>query len=96
MKYLKEVMVMALRQLAYPMILHPETEGGYSVEVPDINGGSWTQGETVAEAIVMGEDLIRTALLGETRYPVGTPVDEVECGEGDLVVMGKVNVAGLR
>jgi predicted RNase H-like HicB family nuclease len=78
------------------MILHPEAEGGYSVEVPDISGGSWTQGETVAEAIAMGEDLIRTVLLGATRYPVATPVDEVESGDGDLVVMGKVDVGTLR
>ena len=64
--------------------------------MPDINGGSWTQGEAVTEAIAMGEDLIRTVLMGETRYPEATPVEEVERGDGDLVVMGKVDEDSLR
>lgn len=33
--------------LVYPIVLHPEQAGGYSVDVPDLNIG--TQGETVAE-----------------------------------------------
>ncbi|MFT8909591.1 MAG: hypothetical protein ABF908_12175 [Lentilactobacillus diolivorans] len=31
-------------QVSYPIILHPERIG-YSVEIPDINGGTWTQGD---------------------------------------------------
>ena len=40
----------------YPIILHPEAEGGYSVFVPDLDIG--TQGETVAECIDMARDAI--------------------------------------
>lgn len=40
----------------YPVILHPESEGGYSVTVPDLSIG--TQGETVAECIDMARDAI--------------------------------------
>ena len=40
----------------YPIILTPETEGGYSVLVPDLQIG--TQGETVAECIDMARDAI--------------------------------------
>lgn len=40
----------------YPIVLHPEEEGGYSVNVPDLNIG--TQGETVAECIEMARDAI--------------------------------------
>lgn len=40
----------------YPIILHPELEGGYSVFVPDL--GIATQGETVAECMDMARDAI--------------------------------------
>nr|DAL51625.1 MAG TPA_asm: HicB-like toxin [Caudoviricetes sp.] len=40
----------------YPVILHPDPEGGYTVLVPDLNIG--TQGETVAECIDMARDAI--------------------------------------
>lgn len=40
----------------YPVILHPEDTGGYSVLVPDLDIG--TQGETVAECIDMARDAI--------------------------------------
>lgn len=40
----------------YPVILHPEAEGGFSVSVPDLDIG--TQGETVAECIDMARDAI--------------------------------------
>lgn len=40
----------------YPIILHPETGGGYSVNIPDLEIG--TQGETIAECIDMARDAI--------------------------------------
>lgn len=40
----------------YPIILIPETEGGYTVFVPDLEIG--TQGSTVAECIDMARDAI--------------------------------------
>ena len=40
----------------YPVILHPDAEGGYSVFVPDLDIG--TQGESVAECIDMARDAI--------------------------------------
>ena len=45
-----------MAKLIYPIILHPEKEGGYSVNVPDLNIG--TQGESVAECIDMARDAI--------------------------------------
>lgn len=40
----------------YPIILTPESDGGYSVFVPDLDIG--TQGETIAECIDMARDAI--------------------------------------
>lgn len=45
-----------MAKLIYPIILHPEAEGGYSVNIPDLDIG--TQGETVAECIEMARDAI--------------------------------------
>lgn len=40
----------------YPIILHPEPKGGFSVSVPDLDIG--TRGETIAECIDMARDAI--------------------------------------
>lgn len=54
----------------YPVILHPEAEGGYSVNVPDLNIG--TQGETVAECIDMARDAI--GLWGISEQDMGRSI----------------------
>lgn len=46
---------------AYPAIFHPESEGGYSVFFPDIDG-CFTQGDTELEAIDMAEDALNVML----------------------------------
>lgn len=40
----------------FPIILTPEKDGGYSVDVPDLQIG--TQGETIAECMEMARDAI--------------------------------------
>lgn len=64
-------------QVSYPIILHPERIG-YSVEIPDINGGTWTQGDTKAEALAMARDLIITMLTGELQYPSPTQLERLK------------------
>jgi len=56
----------------YPIILHPEAEGGYSVFVPDLDIG--TQGETVAECIDMARDAI--GLWGICEQDSGRSIPE--------------------
>lgn len=73
-------------KLFYPIILHPEDEGGYSVEIPDINGGAWTQGETVNEATEMAEDLICSMPMNQTEYPEATPLDSLVKDNTAIVV----------
>lgn len=68
---------MKKQMVAYPVILHAETDGGYSVEIPDIAGGTWTQGETVVEALTMAQDVIGTMLADEVTIPVATPFEQV-------------------
>jgi predicted RNase H-like HicB family nuclease len=47
--------------LKYTVILIPEEEGGYSVEVPALPG-CYTQGETKKEAISMAKEAIELYL----------------------------------
>lgn len=81
----------------YPIILHPEKEGGYSVDVPDLEIG--TQGETVAECIDMARDAI--GLWGICRQddhkPIPTPTTLTpHCGKDDLVTLVDVDFDAYR
>ena len=44
-----------MAKYVYPAVFYAETEGGYSVIFPDIDG-CYTQGETMAEALEAAED----------------------------------------
>ncbi|MCL4535286.1 MAG: type II toxin-antitoxin system HicB family antitoxin [Chloroflexi bacterium] len=59
------------RHLRYTIILHPDPEGGYAVEVPALPG-CHTQGETIAEAIAAVKDAIRPCV--EDLIDSGEPV----------------------
>lgn len=81
----------------YPIVLHPEKEGGYSVDVPDLEIG--TQGETVAECIDMARDAI--GLWGICRQddhkPIPAPTTLTpHCGKDDLVTLVDVDFDAYR
>ena len=57
--------------LEYTIILIPEKEGGYSVEVPALPG-CYTQGETREEAIFMAKEAIELYL--ESCKAHGDPI----------------------
>ncbi len=61
------------KRLHYTILLHPDREGGYAVEVPALPG-CYTQGETVAECI----ERAREAIAGHiaTLREMGEPVPE--------------------
>ncbi len=48
---------------SYPIDLHEEREGGYSVTFPDFDE-AFTDGETVAEAVAEAADCLEEALAG--------------------------------
>jgi antitoxin HicB len=75
--------------LKYTIILIPEEEGGYSVEVPALPG-CYTQGETRKEAISMAKEAIELYLesCGAHHEPI-----HAETGVESLVVEVKEPVA---
>ena len=81
----------------YPVILHPEPEGGYTVFVPDLDIG--TQGETVAECIDMARDAI--GLWGICEQDAGrsipAPSGLAPChGEGEIVTLVDIDFDAYR
>lgn len=81
----------------YPVILHPEAEGGFSVSVPDLNIG--TQGETVAECIDMARDAI--GLWGICEQDAGRAIPQPSVlspahAEGELVTLVDIDFDAYR
>ena len=81
----------------YPIVLRPDPDGGYSVDVPDLQIG--TQGETVAECIDMARDAI--GLWGicqqdeHRTIPAPTTLAPA-CAEGDIVTLVDVDFDAFR
>ena len=73
-----------MKQLTYRILLNPEPEGGYTVNVPTLPG-CITYGETVDEAIAMAKEAIE--LYIESLVAHGEPVpDESKTLEYSLTI----------
>lgn len=77
-----------MKKFIYPVILHPAREGGYTVDIPDLQIG--TQGETVTECIDMARDAI--GLWGICQQDEGRAIPEPStlspaCADGDIVTL---------
>lgn len=75
-------------KLVYPAIFSPCEEGGYMVEVPDLPG-CVTEGDTLAEAIFMGEDAASGWVLLELEEgrdaPAASQMEDIRPEEGSFV-----------
>lgn len=81
----------------FPIILHPEAQGGFSVNVPDLGIG--TQGETVAECIEMARDAI--GLWGICQQDEGQEIPGPTtlspiCSSNDIVTIVDIDFAAYR
>ena len=86
-----------MSKFVYPIILHPESAGGYSVDVPDLQIG--TQGETVAECIDMARDAI--GLWGICQQDENRAIPQPStlspaCGPDEIVTLVDVDFAAYR
>ena len=74
--------------LIYPAVFEPCQEGGYLVTVPDLPG-CVTEGDTLAEAILMGQDAasgwVLSELEGGKSAPAATPIGQIQPAEGSIV-----------
>ncbi len=72
-----------MKTYRYTIILHPEEDGGFWVEVPSLRG-CHTQGDTIEEAIAMAKDAI--ALYIESLEAHGEPIP-VEASPHQAIVV---------
>ena len=68
-----------MSKLFYPAVFHPEIDGGYSVDFPDLLG-CVTEGDTLSEAIKMAEDALGIYLysLKEDKGTAPIPSDPAD------------------
>ena len=81
--------------LVYPVILHPESEG-YSVEIPDIDNGTWTQGDNLKEALLMAQDAIGIMLEDKTEYPRATKLEDITTKPNDIKTVVYIDMEAYR
>lgn len=86
-----------MAKLIYPIVLHPEAEGGYSVDVPDLEIG--TQGETIAECIDLARDAI--GLWGICEQDAGRTIPQSSnltpvFADGDIVTLVDIDLDAYR
>ena len=83
----------------YPVVFHPEPEGGYCVYFPDIKRGA-TQGETIAESIEMAEDFLCLALYRmeeeKSQVPVASDINKIESKPDDIITLISVDTDTYR
>lgn len=65
-----------MARYVYPALFTAESEGGYSVNFPDLEG-CYTQGETLNEALEMAKDVLCLTLYGleEDGKEIAPPSD---------------------
>lgn len=81
--------------LVYPVILHPEDQG-YSVEIPDIDNGTWTQGDNMKDALLMAQDAIGIMLDDKTEYPEPTDLEDIETKANDIKTVVYIDMEEYR
>ncbi len=82
-------------KLVYPAIFTPCEEGGYVVEVPDLPG-CVTEGDSLAEAISMGEDAASGWVLEELergqKAPTPRKMDSLHPEAGSFVSLLRLDM----
>lgn len=73
---------------AYPAIFTPETDGGFSVVFPDLEG-CYTCGDTLADTIMMAQDVLALVLYGYEHdfreIPAPSAPSEISFGQDEFI-----------
>lgn len=64
-------MALSTRSETWPVILEPAEEGGFLVNIPDLDG--WTQGDDQDDALRQAEDLLEEMVLGAMAHNEDVP-----------------------
>ncbi|KRK50557.1 hypothetical protein FC97_GL001483 [Companilactobacillus kimchii DSM 13961 = JCM 10707] len=77
------------------MVLHPEDEG-YSVEIPDIDNGTWTQGEDLKDALLRAQDVIGAMLEDKSDYPKPSELEDITVKDNDIKTIVYIDMEEYR
>ena len=73
---------------AYPAVFTPETDGGFSVNFPDLEG-CYTCGDDMPDALMMAEDVLALVLYGYEAdgkvIPEPSKADGFDLSDGEFV-----------
>lgn len=81
--------------LVYPVILRSQTDG-YSVEIPDIDGGIWTSGINMEEALLMAKNAIGSMLEDQINYPQATRIEDITVKNDEIKTVVYLDIAEYR
>lgn len=75
-----------MEKFIYQIVLTPEDEGGYSVEVPDLPG-CFTYGDTLEDAACMAADAAKTYVASLLAHGDPVPTASVREVEGTTLMV---------
>lgn len=81
--------------LIYPVILHAEDKG-YNVEIPDIDNGTWTQGESLGDALFKAQDVVGMMLEDKKNCPKPTKLEDIEVHNYDVKTLIYIDMEEYR
>lgn len=74
----------------YPAVFHPEKEGGFSIEFPDIDG-CFTCGDDLADGMEMASDALPLMLVQledeKAEIPAPSAINDLKIEEGDFATL---------
>lgn len=77
-----------MKKMIYPAVFHPEDDGGYVIDFPDLLG-CVTEGDTLEEAIAMAEDALGIYLYtvkdNKEPFPTSSNPADVKTSGRDFV-----------
>ena len=83
----------------YPAVFHPEKEGGFSIEFPDIDG-CYTCGDDLADGMKMASDALPLMLVQledeNAQIPVPSSINDLEMEKGDFATLISCDTAIYR
>ncbi len=88
-----------MNKYVYPAVFTPEEDGGYSVLFPDLDG-CYTCGDTLADAILMAQDVLALTMYGyehdQKTIPVPTDIHAITVNKGEFVNLISADTMAYR
>ncbi len=88
-----------MNKYVYPAVFTPEEDGGYSVVFPDLEG-CYTCGDTLADAILMAQDVLALTMYGyehdQKQIPVPADIASITTDKGAFVNLISADTMAYR